>query len=204
MKGAESHSNSLGCVRLSLLAVLALALFAVDDAVQAFAWRLGDASEFAEVSILGRLVGSILGPLITAMLFAYPIARLNSRRSPLVPLATTVPVAVSTLAYLRHATTDASAVLITHLCAVCIIVPVCASLAGRCLPHTRLLICGDPVQEEPLNVQENQCSARPAHALNATLLVALAFAVFAALNVLQYALFDLIFLIRERPYQLTG
>ena len=70
-------------LQLALLPVLAVALFVVQDQVQAVAWSAGDVSEYKELSLLAMAVAAVLGALVTSLIFAFPVAGVYGRRSSL-------------------------------------------------------------------------------------------------------------------------
>jgi hypothetical protein len=80
---------------LPLLPVLALLLLIVHHAVQSIAIHVGVMPDSRNLELAGLVLGSILGPAVTAMLFAYPIARLYAQRSALAAILVCAPTIAS-------------------------------------------------------------------------------------------------------------
>lgn len=185
---------------LSLLPVISIALWAVDDKVQAIAWRFGDAFSIAEFDFAGRLFGSLVGPAVTASLFAYPIARLYSRYSPVVSVIVIVPSALSAIPFLDGAGVDVAVLYGVQLLSLCFFLIAATTLVHRALSGSTLILASESEQCETGGA--NKCA--PAYALSLVLLPILAVALFVVHDWVQFLVFDVAFLPRARGLQLCG
>jgi hypothetical protein len=185
---------------LSLLPAIAVALWAVDDTIQTLAWRFGGVFDIAEFDFAGRLLGSLVGPAVTATLFAYPIARLYSRYSSVVSAIVIVPVVVSAMPVLDGASVDVGVLYGVQVLSLCALLITATTLAHRALGSSRLILASAIEKVEVGGT--GKCV--PAYALEFTLLPILAVALFAVHDWVQFFVFDIAFMPRARSLQLCG
>lgn len=188
--------------RLMLLPALALALWDLDDKVQSFVWHIAAKPEVGELVLAGQLLGCLLGPIITASLFAYPIARLYPQNAKAVSLLATLPTVLSGLSFLLDAPVDSAFLYIVQLIWLCIFMPVAASLVHRELAGSQLLVAKLPARIESPGTGSGQAALPAPRWLLLYLLPILAVALLIAHGWLQFRAFDVAFIVRAREFQL--
>jgi hypothetical protein len=122
---------------VALLPLLAIALFVVEDQIQAAAWSFGGVSEYKELSFLAMAVGAVLGAFLTSLIFAYPVAGLYGRRSAFAAGLICVPAIFYALYYgIGHDRTVLWPVYLFQIFSLAIFGPVTAALANSSLSQS--------------------------------------------------------------------
>lgn len=199
----KPQATTLGLLRFSLFPAIAVGLLAVDAKFQALAWHLGGRLELAELATVGRLLGSLAAPVVTASLFAYPIARLYSRNALILSAAAVFPVFLCSIPDLREANSEIMLILGVQLFSLFSWLLIGTSLVRKILRGSRLCLIQERPQVE-IDVDMGLQSRRPAHALSLSLCLILAISLFVMLERAQFAVFDLAFLSSRRDFQLAG
>lgn len=125
---------------LALLPSLAAALYFVNQEILYAPVRLANARDFDATSTILLFMAFVVGPMLTALVFAYPLARVYARRAAAVAgLVVAFPTIADALHERLHDPVgNASLVLASGLLAV--FVPVVAALAARALAGSRLVV----------------------------------------------------------------
>jgi hypothetical protein len=129
---------------VSLLPVLAAALYMVNTEVNYLPVRLANARHFDGLSSAGALLGVVFGPVVTALLFAYPLGRVYARQAALAALAIIVP----TVAYGMAGRLDdlvQNFTLVIAFASLALWMPVVATLAARAMARSRLAVASEPL-----------------------------------------------------------
>jgi hypothetical protein len=135
-------------LRLTMLAPLAGALYVVDNEMKIAAWRLAEGSVAGGLPFLGLVLGLFLGPLVTALLFAYPTTRLYARYSVAASALLCLPIVLDSIFVRIGFDPFLKFVLIVQVLGLCISLAAIAWLANREMADSRLVIV-DRVPSQP-------------------------------------------------------
>lgn len=121
---------------LSMLPVLTAAMYVVNTEAMMAAVRFAEARTFDLLSSVAVMSSWALGPLITALIFAYPIARLYSRWS----IAAAVLIGLPTILYRASGSDDDLVMSLVLTLPLAILLPALAWLAHRALAGSQLQV----------------------------------------------------------------
>ncbi len=139
---AEVGTSSPRTLLLALLPILAIALYVGHDSVQWDLWEVGLAADTRALKRAGLLSGSLLGPALVALMFAFPVAGLYGRRAGAAGALISAPTAANWLSiYLQEDPSPflAAAYILAGI-SLLTLVPLAASKARRQLGDTRLAV----------------------------------------------------------------
>jgi hypothetical protein len=129
---------------VSLLPVLAAAMYMVNTEVDYLPVRLAHARHYDGLSSAAVLLGMFLGPVVTALLFAYPLGRVYARHAALAALAIIAP----TVAYGMDGRFDDlvdNFPLVITFASLVMWMPIVATLAARAMARSRLAVASEPL-----------------------------------------------------------
>jgi hypothetical protein len=180
---------------VTLLPALAAALYMVNTEITYAPVRFANARGFDTLSMIAVLLVFVIGPLLTTLVFAYPLARVHARHAAVAGLVIAFP----TVAYaihdrLFHPLENLSLVLLFALLTV--FVPAAAAQAGRALAGSKLVVAQSRDGEMPMRAAEPR-------ALQRMLLPLLAIAFFILREVIQPIVIDIALLPDTRAIELT-
>lgn len=127
-------------LRLVLLPLLAIALFVIHDQVQTAAINVGEVFEYREFALAGVLLGTLAGPIITSLLFAFPIAQIYARFSIGAAVLIVAPTVFHAFFYLLNISPYWTIVNAGQTVSLVVLTPLVAHLAHRALADSRLTI----------------------------------------------------------------
>jgi hypothetical protein len=129
---------------LALLPVFAVGLHLLHNLVQTIAWDIGMLPDSRPYELAGLLASALIGPAVTAFLFAYPLARLYRRHSALAAALVVAPEALLRIQGMLGSSflPWSMAILVVHVIALSVLVPMAARLVHRGQARPRVAKAG--------------------------------------------------------------
>lgn len=189
---------------LVMLPVLAAALYMVNTESLMVFVRFAEARNFDDVSSVAIPVSWMIGPLFTALVFAYPTARLYPR----FPIAAALLIGLPTILYRGSGLLDNGQFADRMMTVVLtlptlVLLPALAWVARRALAGSRLVIIKNPAAENGNSAAELPGTVSP-RVLMLVLLPLFAISLFILHDLIQPAIWDIAFMPATKALRRAG